>query len=272
MKKDFAALQGTWQIASLEVDGDVMPNGAFTNATVVVDGDHFTSLGMGGEYEGTIELDSSKKPKAFDLVITSGHAAGVRNRGIYRIDDGGWTLCLATRGDKRPRSFATKPDSGLALETFTRTGATHGAGPRRTPARAKPAAKAPESEPAGPATILEGDWQMVGAVMNGVPMPQNMMEWCRRETRGDVTTVLAGTSIMLRARFSLDEAQSPWSIDYVNLAGSNAGKPQAGIAVLAGDLLQVCMAPPGAARPAEFESVKGDKRSYTTWIRITASG
>jgi uncharacterized protein (TIGR03067 family) len=273
MKKDFAALQGAWQIASLEVDGEVMPTGAFTNATVVVDGDHFTSLGMGGEYEGTIELDSSKKPKAFDLVITSGHAAGSRNRGIYRIDDGEWTLCLATRGDKRPRSFATKPDSGLALETFTRTGAAHAAEPTRTPARAgKPAAKAAEPESAGPPTALEGVWQMVGAVMNGVPMPPNMMEWCRRETRGDVTTVLAGTNVMLRARFSLDEAQSPWSIDYVNLAGSNAGKPQAGIAELAGGLLQICIAPPGGARPAEFASVKGDKRSYTTWIRITAPG
>lgn len=113
---------------------------------------------------------------------------------------------------------------------------------------------------------------MVGAVMNGVPMPPNMMEWCRRETRGDITTVLAGANIMLRARFTLDDDMSPWSINYVNLAGSNAGKAQAGIAVLAGDFLQICMAPPGAARPGAFESVKGDKRSYTTWIRITAPG
>jgi uncharacterized protein (TIGR03067 family) len=109
---------------------------------------------------------------------------------------------------------------------------------------------------------------MVGAVMNGVPMPPNMVEWCRRQTRGDVTTVLAGPNVMLRARFTLDETQRPWAIDYQSLAGSNAGKPQAGIAELVGDDLQICMAPPGAPRPAEFESKKDDKRSYTTWRRI----
>ena len=268
MKDDLAALQGTWQITSLEVDGEVMPAGAFAAAQVVVSGDRFTSLGMGDEFEGTFELDPSKKPKAFDLVFTSGPAAGTRNRGIYRIDGDGWTLCLATRGDKRPRTFATKPDSGIALETFARADAKRVSPAKRghtvTAQRPTPVA----AQPVGAPTVLEGDWQMVSAVMDGVPMPPQMVQWCRRETRGDVTTVIAGTNLMVRARFSLDKGQSPWAIEYENIAGSNSGKAQLGIAELSGDSLRICMSPPGAPRPADFESVKGDKRSYTTWIRI----
>jgi uncharacterized protein (TIGR03067 family) len=246
-----------------------MPSGAFSEARVIVSDNRFASLGMGDEFEGTFELDPAKKPKAFDLVFTSGPAAGTRNRGIYRIETGGWTLCIATRGDKRPRTFATKPDSGIALETFARADAASVPSAKRghtvTAQRPTPALAA---QTVGPPTVIEGQWQMVSAVMNGVPMPQNMVEWCRRETRGDVTTVLAGTNIMLRARFSLDAGQSPWAIDYENIAGSNSGKAQLGIAELSGDSLRICMSPPGAARPADFESVKGDKRSYTTWVRI----
>jgi uncharacterized protein (TIGR03067 family) len=270
MKKDLAALQGTWQITSLEVDGEVMPSGAFSEARVVVSDHRFASLGMGNEYEGAFELDPSKKPKAFDLVFTSGPAAGTRNRGIYRIEHGGWTLCLATRGDKRPRTFATKADSGIALETFARVDAASASPKKRahtvTAQRPTPSAAAAA---VGTPTVIEGQWQMVSAVMNGLPMPPNMVEWCRRETRGDVTTVLAGTNLMLRARFALDKGQRPWAIDYENIAGENNGKGQLGIAELSGDTLRICMSPPGAPRPADFESVKGDKRSYTTWIRIT---
>jgi uncharacterized protein (TIGR03067 family) len=268
MSKDFAALQGTWQITSLEVDGEAMPSGAFASARVVVSDDRFASLGMGDEFEGTFELDPTKKPKAFDLVFTSGPAAGTRNRGIYRIENGGWTLCLATRGDKRPRTFATKADSGIALESFVRVDAASAKSANRGGTIVKRSAPPLEARPIGPPTVLEGDWQMVSAVMNGDPMPENMVQWCRRETRGDVTTVLAATNVMLRARFTLDKESNPWALDYENVAGSNKGKAQVGIAELSGDSLRICMSPPGAARPDDFESVKGDKRSYTAWIRI----
>src|SRR5262245_18775655 len=245
-----------------------MPSGAFVNARVVVSDDRFASLGMGDEFEGTFELDPSKQPKAFDLVFTSGPAAGTRNRGIYRMEKGGWTLCLATRGDKRPRTFATKADSGIALETFARVDAGSAVPAKGNHVSSKPPSAVPPAPPARPPTVLEGEWQMVSAVMNGVPMPPNMVQWCRRETRGDVTTVLAGPNVMLRARFTIDTGQSPWPLDYQNIAGSNNGKKQVGIAELTGDSLRICMSPPGAARPTDFKSVKGDKRSYTTWVLI----
>lgn len=32
--------------------------------------------------------------------------------------DNSWTICLATRGNRRPKTFATKAGTGLALETL----------------------------------------------------------------------------------------------------------------------------------------------------------
>src|SRR5205823_5164356 len=119
---DQAKLQGAWKITSFEMDGQTMSAGTFEDAQIVIERDAFTSLGMGAPYDGRFELDETKKPKAFDLVITGGHAAGTRNLGIYELEGDRWTICLATRGPKRPATFATKAGTGFALETLERAG------------------------------------------------------------------------------------------------------------------------------------------------------
>jgi uncharacterized protein (TIGR03067 family) len=259
-RSELAKLQGTWRITALEMDGGPSPAVTFEGATIVVDGDHFTSLGMGAPYEGTIEIDAEKMPKRFDLLFTVGHAAGVRNLGIYKLDGNRWTICLATRGG-RPRSFTTKPGNGVALETLER-----GEAARSTPV------ESPTTETlSGPATTLEGDWTMVAGVFNGVAMDAAMAAFVRRVTRGDITTVFAGQQVMLEARFTVDESRQPAFIDYVNLAGSNKGKSQAGLFQLRGETLEICVAGPGKPRPTEFASEARDGRSYTTWRRQAAS-
>jgi uncharacterized protein (TIGR03067 family) len=90
-------------------------------------------------------------------------------------------------------------------------------------------------------------------------------KWCQRITRGDVTTVLAGPQVMLKARFTLDASRTPKAIDYVNLEGPQARKPQAGIFELTGATLRICMSAPGKPRPGEFASKAGDGRSFTSW-------
>jgi uncharacterized protein (TIGR03067 family) len=110
---------------------------------------------------------------------------------------------------------------------------------------------------------------MVAAVFSGAAMAEDMVKWCKRITRGDLTTVVAGPQVMLKARFSLEHARAPSAVNYVNLAGAQKGKAQLGIFELAGETLRVCMAAPGKSRPAEFSSQAGDGRSYTTWRRLT---
>jgi len=270
MPNDLDKLQGAWNISSFESDGRKMAAAAFKSSAIVIKETTFTSVGMGGTYEGTIALDQTKKPKTFDLLITVGHAAGTRHRGIYKIDATKWTICLAAAGKTRPESFATRAGTGLMLETLKR-----GRSPRKTTngepkatratvTKARADAETPLTS-AGAATALEGEWAMVAGVFNGAAMAQNMVKWCSRITRGNVTSVVAGPQVMLKASFALDESRTPHAIDYLNLVGANAGKPQAGIVELNGEHLSICMSAPGKPRPREFASTSGDGRSYTTW-------
>jgi uncharacterized protein (TIGR03067 family) len=270
---DLDKLQGSWHVTSLEIDGSEMPAAALPEATITIRGDAFTSRGMGFDYAGTIELSPEKEPKTFDLIFTAGPPEGMRNRGIYTLDDDTWTICIATRGDARPRRFATKPDSGLALETLKR------GKPGRHPERSEGSAVSPaqqqilrfaQDDKLGAQddttpTEIEGEFPMVSAVIDGKPLAPDMVKWCKRITRGNVTQVLAGPQSMLDAEFTLDPSKAPGHIDYVNRSGKQKGKKQAGIYEISDGLLKICVAPPGGARPTDFSSKKGDGRSLTVW-------
>jgi uncharacterized protein (TIGR03067 family) len=253
LTKDLEKLQGTWYVSALEIDGVEQP---FDGATIVVDGTSFTSSGMGDDYTGTITLSPTKKPKTIDLAFTSGPPAGTTNRGIYKLDGDGWTICLATRGDARPRGFATKQNTGHVLERLSRVAVT---------STARPRASAPLETPSGPPSEIDGEWTMVSAVLNGAPLAPDMVRYCTRITRGGVTKIVAGGNTMLDASFTLDVHRG--YIDYVNRSGKQKGKSQAGIYELTGDSLRICTAAPGKPRPTHFTSVKGDGHSFTEWQR-----
>ena len=110
-------LQGTWNVVALEVEGRPTPS---AGAQIVVEVDRFTSLGMGATYEGKLAVDASKTPCTIDMKFTAGPEKGNTNRGIFEFQDGKWRLCLQMTGKGRPKEFATKPGSGLALEILER--------------------------------------------------------------------------------------------------------------------------------------------------------
>lgn len=262
MPTDLDRLQGVWRVTALRMDGRDVAAGDLAAASLAIDGDRFVSKGMGAVYEGTLQLKARATPKAIDMLFTAGHAAGTRNVGIYKLDRETWTICLATRGRKRPGRFVSTSGSGIALETLTRSAAAD-AQPdieRTAPVRERPPVH-------GRTTPLDGEWQMTAGVLNGAAMSAEMVRWCKRITAGSVTTVMAGPQTMLKAAFTIDPSASPRRIDYENLEGPNARRKQAGIFRVDGDVLEICMAAPGKPRPSEFASSKGDGRSYTSWRR-----
>src|SRR5579871_5940213 len=129
MPTDLEKLQGTWNITSLETDGRSASSSLLSAAQITITHNKFKSTGMGGDYEGRVEVDEAAKPKTLDLVFTGGPEKGNRNRGIYKLVGGTWTLCLATRGDLRPKKFATTVGSGFALETLQRGNGTRSLAP-----------------------------------------------------------------------------------------------------------------------------------------------
>lgn len=253
MSKDLELLQGCWRVTTLQMDGrSVAVPG---NASVVIKGNRFTTSGMGADYKGTLEIDDSTRPSRLDMKFTAGPEKGKTNPAIYKLKGDTWIMCIATHGPSRPRSFATRSGSGFALETLS----------RGKPPVTKPAKKAVKQKQAAAPTEFAGDWAMVSGVMNGVAMEPAMVQWVRRVTEGNETTVTAGPQIMMRFAFTTDSAASPNEIDYVNTAGPNKGQAQLGIYQFKRGVLTICLAAPGKPRPKSFESVAGDGRSLTTW-------
>ncbi len=263
MRQDLDLLQGSWTVTALEVEGQKMPAAMLANGRIVIKGNRFTSTGMGAVYKGTLELDAFTNPRQLNMKFDAGPEKGNTNLCIYELDGDSWKLCIATRGTVRPSSFGSTPGSGFALETLTR-----GDAPAAAKAKALPLKKAaPATRSSAPATEFEGEWQMVSGIMDGQPMEKSAVKWVRRVTQGNQTTVYAGPQMMMKMEFTSDSSKSPKTIDYLNTAGSNAGKSQLGIYELEGDLLKICVSAPGAARPAQFESGPGDGRMLTVWRR-----
>src|ERR1035437_3738260 len=124
MANDLEKLQGAWNVVALQTDGRKMPASMVRGARIVIEGERFSTIAMGAAYGGTVSVDEAQVPKAFNLNFTEGPEKGNTSYGIYELDGDTWKICLTITGNQRPREFATKPGSGLALETLERGAAT----------------------------------------------------------------------------------------------------------------------------------------------------
>lgn len=263
MTPELQQLQGTWNIISLEVDGDSLPAG---DGRIVILKDSFESLGMGPVYKGKLSLDTAQKPWAIDMKFTAGPEQGNVNRGIFEFKGDSWRLCLQMTGGDRPAKFSTRGGGGLALEVLERFDpeakpATKSAN-RKPAAKATKAAQAPKVDfPSDPVPELAGEWAMITCVMNGQPLEAEYVRMGRRVATGNETTIYMGEHPILQARYAIRRDGAPDSIDYL----LKNGQVQEGIFRLGGQGLEVCFSPVGKPRPKEFSSVKGDGRTWATW-------
>ena len=120
MKTDLDRLQGSWRVKTLIVDGAALSAGMIGAGRVVIDGDHFQSLGMGASFEGLMRVDVSRRPKSFSIKFTRGPEKGNVNHGIYELRGDRWKLCIATKGGPAPHDFVSEPGSGFAIEILER--------------------------------------------------------------------------------------------------------------------------------------------------------
>jgi uncharacterized protein (TIGR03067 family) len=251
-------IEGSWNVLELEVDGQPMPAGMLASARIVIEGDRFQSLGMGAVYEGTVKLEPSANPKTLDMTFTAGPEKGNTALGIYELDGDDWKLCLTTRGGDRPKRFATEPGTGHALETLRRG--------KPGEATSLPAeAPAAATEGSGPSTELEGEWSMVSGFMDGHPIERSMIQYGKRVTRGNQTTVQFGGQVFLKATFTLDPSQTPQAIVLIHIQGMHKGKTQLGIYECDGKTLRFCSSTPGQPRPVDFEPRKADGKTIAEW-------
>ncbi len=251
MRQDLERLQGTWNVVSLEMDGQKMSGGG---ARIVVRGNRFTTSAMGAAYEGSVAVHETTAPKSFDLRFEQGPEKGNTNLGIYELDGDTWKICLATRGTERPKEFAAPRGTGIALETLQR--------PTVAEVVEAPVGAGALASPAGDsAAELAGEWVPLSLVRDGQALDKGMLKYGRRTATANEVAVKFGPQVVLKAKYAVDRSRTPMTMDYV-LAD---GRTQHGIWVLDGKHLKTCFGAPGQPRPGEFASTAGDGRTLTVW-------
>lgn len=104
---------------------------------------------------------------------------------------------------------------------------------------------------------LQGEWTMVSGSADGQAMPEEMRKEMKRLCKGDEVTVMMGSQVFLKAKFTIDPTKKPKTVDYDMTEGFTKGKKQLGIYELNGDTFKACFNSPGAERPTEFKSGAG---------------
>jgi uncharacterized protein (TIGR03067 family) len=122
IKKDRKKYQGTWQVVSLEVDGNQADEADAKKITVVNEVDGKWGIEVEGKViaRGTSKIDPTTKPKAVDLTVTEGESSGQTAQAIYEFGDDTRKVCLAPADKERPTEFASPAGSGHILAVLKR--------------------------------------------------------------------------------------------------------------------------------------------------------
>jgi len=121
-KQEMEKFQGTWSVASVEVDGKPIREKLRKQLTMTFAGNKYTlKIGDDVVVEGTFKLDPSKNPKTIDEAETSGPNKGSVSLGIYKWDGDDLTICFGANNDKnRPTKFSSERGTKHELVSLKR--------------------------------------------------------------------------------------------------------------------------------------------------------
>jgi uncharacterized protein (TIGR03067 family) len=122
VKEDRKKYEGTWQVVSLEVDGNKAGEDDAKMITVINEADGKWAVEADGKViaRGTSDIDAAKKPKTVDLTVTEGNDKDKTYLGIYEFGEDTRKVCLAPAGKDRPREFTSPSGSGHILAVLKR--------------------------------------------------------------------------------------------------------------------------------------------------------
>ena len=120
-KSDLDKLQGTWVMASLEVEGKQVAENKIKGTTLTIKGDKYIVKVKDSAHEVTLKLDPKQKPKAVDMYFPDGPELPKLAKGIYELDGDTLRICRAqAAGGERPQQFFTDTNTGLFIVTWKR--------------------------------------------------------------------------------------------------------------------------------------------------------
>jgi uncharacterized protein (TIGR03067 family) len=119
--QELKKLAGRWSVVEETHGGKKTDVKKLAALAVRIDGKRLTIRdGTEVREESSISLDPKAKPAALDLKITSGADAGKVVKGIYKLEGGTLTVCVAEPGKDRPGEFAAREGTGWTLFVFKR--------------------------------------------------------------------------------------------------------------------------------------------------------
>src|SRR5262245_1712574 len=103
-RAELKKLEGVWIFETHEHGGKKTPTKKLLTWTLTVKGDRFTTRdGIDLLDESEVKLDPRAKVKTIDLKLTAGPDKGQTVLGIYKLDGGKLTVCVAEPGKQRPK-------------------------------------------------------------------------------------------------------------------------------------------------------------------------
>ena len=123
VKKDLKALEGTWVLSALEVNGVDVPLAKLDGSILEIKGDVYTILRKDKRDSVTLKLNPAKSPKEMDMIPQEGDRKDKVLKGIYMIEKDTFKFCRGLNHDQdRPGVFATWPNTNYFVATWKRKG------------------------------------------------------------------------------------------------------------------------------------------------------
>src|SRR4051812_33035021 len=120
--KDLKQFQGAWALDSMEINGVKVDADNLKKAgiTMMVTGEKLILKLKRGDLEGTLKLDPTKKPRAYDAKGTDPEGKTHESVGIYKLDGDTLTICFVGAGKNRPTEFKAGAGSEAVFQVFKR--------------------------------------------------------------------------------------------------------------------------------------------------------
>jgi len=116
-----SSLQGTWMLKSLETEGVSFSGDlAGVNFRVAIADSMMTMQVNDKQTMSTFRLDDSATPRQIDMTEEDGPNQGQVVQGIYKIEEGLLSICVAGAGKPRPLTFAAPAGSGAVMMVLKR--------------------------------------------------------------------------------------------------------------------------------------------------------
>ena len=119
--------------------------------------------------------------------------------------------------------------------------------------------------------LLSGTWQLTRAVVNGKPVPANVLRNTILVTNHNTFRFpkASGVGTHPAGRFTVNPDTTPKQVDSIAEGGPHAGQLSRGIyEILDATHKRACWGPPGGPRPIGFESTPGRRRILQYWKKI----